>query len=206
MKDHCQEGVGHAFPVLALFRAEDPPAVGAEPVFGPAVDRGTHPVLVDTVIVPVHDVVEIVQAEAPGGVHGFVGNAGREAAFALEYEDPDLAGAGALEGQGLARRGGRSVPRGAGVELEEEGLAFHFRVAREPAAAAEAQKVVPVHAPGLGHQVFGVARALVFELHGLVEDRQGGVDQGNGVAGAQDEAIAETFFRLSDIPAHRSRK
>ena len=35
-----------------------------------------------------------------------------------------------------------------------------------------------------------------------MKTRQGGVDQGSGVAGHQDEAVAESLLGMADVPAH----
>ena len=48
------------------------PAVAAEPVRGGAGDDGADGGVVDAEVVPVDDEVEVVEAQAPGGVHGLV--------------------------------------------------------------------------------------------------------------------------------------
>ena len=54
--------------------------------------------------------------------------AGGVAAFAFDGEHFDVAGAGVLEGHRFTERGRRAVSLRAGVEFEEQRLAFHFGV------------------------------------------------------------------------------
>src|SRR5205807_341759 len=70
-----------------LLRAEHPEAVRLEPGPRLAVDNLTDRELVDAEVVPVHQVVEVVEAEAESRVLRLVRRAGRVPALTLDGED-----------------------------------------------------------------------------------------------------------------------
>src|SRR5262249_33144589 len=73
--------------VLALLRARDAPAVRLEPLLGrPVHDRRVRAV-VDTVVVPVEEIDEVVEPETPRRVLHLVVRARGVSAFALHRED-----------------------------------------------------------------------------------------------------------------------
>ena len=160
--------------------------------------------VVDPEIVPVDDHVQVVQAQGVTRVLGLVPATGGVAAFSLETEDLHALGAGVFEGHGLARADRSAVAAGAGVELHEEILLGHLRVAGQAAHVAEAQQVFPGHhtVGAATDEVLVVTGLLMHDPQGFVENRQGGVNQGNGVAGHQDEPVAEPFFGMPDVPPH----
>ena len=96
--------------------------------------------VVDAVVVPVEEIDEVVEAETPSRVLDLVVRAGRMPAFAFHREDADFARARVLERHRFAERSGRSVTGRPGVELEEESLAFHLRVAGETLVVAEERR------------------------------------------------------------------
>ena len=93
-------------------------------------------VVVNAVVVPVDEEHEVGEPQAPGGVARLVAGSRSQPAFAFHDEDSDLLATGQSECQRLTRRGRHAVARGPGVPLEEQGLALHFRVARQPLVAA----------------------------------------------------------------------
>jgi len=191
-------------PVAAVSRFDHAPAVRLEPVARRAVHHARDRVVVDPEVVPVDDVHQVVEPEAPGAVLRLVRRPGGEPSLPLEGEDADLSRPGPLEGHRLARRGRAAVPGRAGIELEEEGLPFHLRVPREPAVAAEGDEVLGVEsAPGgVGDGVARVAGPAVLDPQRLVKHREGPVDQRRGVPGNQDEPVREAFLRMPEVPAH----
>ncbi len=204
-RQRFREHARDRFPALPLLGARNPPPVRREPVHRRAVDGAADAVIVDAEIVPVHQVDQVVERETPGGVGRLVGGAGGQSAFAFEDEDLHPIGARALQGQRDARRGGAAVTRWAGVELQEQGPALHLRVSGKPPAPAEARQVFPVQRAMLGvaDMVALVAGLAVLEPHRLVQHREGAVDERDGVAGAQHEAVREATGRIADVPPHR---
>ena len=93
---------------------------------------------------------------------------------------------------------------GAGVELEEERLAFHLGVPREPAVVPQLEEVFPIERAlfSVGDEVSLVTSLLVADAQGLVVDREHRVDAGVAVTGDEDEAITEGELRPADVPAH----
>jgi hypothetical protein len=140
--------------------------------------------VVDAVVVPVEEVDEVVEAEAPSRVLHLVVRARRVAAFAFHREDPHLARARVLERHRLAERRGRAVARGSGVELEEEGLALHLRVAGETLVVAEEEQVLPDERALLGvrDEEARILRELVADAERLVVDGEHAVDERAAVA------------------------
>ncbi len=126
------------------------------------------------------------------------------AAFAFDTKDFDALGAGFLQGNGFAGTYRTAVTAGAGIEFHEEVLLGHLGVAGQAAHITEAQDVFPgQHAiVAATDQVFLVTGLLVHHAQGFVENREGRVDQGHGVAGRQHEPVAKPFFGMPDIPAH----
>ena len=166
---HRQDGLGDRPPLAAELRPEDPPAVRPEPILRGAVDDAAHRMVVDSVVVPVHDEVQVVQGQAPGRVHHLVGGAGSQAGLAFQGEDLYPVGAGALERQGQAGGGRPAVAGGTGVELQEQGLALHFGVARQAPAMPKSQQILPVERPLSGKQIVLLARLLVLDPERLIE-------------------------------------
>ncbi len=205
---HLDQGAGDVGPVAPVLRLVDMPAVGREPVVRRAVNHGRDRIVIDTEVVPVEDVGEIVEAEAVGRVLGLVSGAGGVPALALEGEHPDLPGPGALEREGLAGGRGRAVPRGAGVELDEEDLPLHLHVSREAAVAAEHQQILPgeLALGGVRHLVAAIPRFLEAHPERFVECGERGVDERRCVPGHEHEAIAEALLWMADVPAHDARR
>ncbi len=52
------------------------------------------------------------------------------------------------------------------------------------------------------HLVAGIPCLLMLDTQSLVQHRQGAVHQGDGVPGAQHEAVGEASARIPDVPAH----
>src|SRR5262245_46975985 len=77
------------------------PAVALEPGLRRARDHAGDAVVVDAAVVPVEQVGEVAEAEAPRAVLDLVVRAGRVAALALDGEDTHLARARVLERHGL---------------------------------------------------------------------------------------------------------
>ncbi len=203
---HGQQGLRHRPPLAALLSAKDAPAMGGEPVHGRAIHNPADGVVVNAKVVPVHHIVEIVQGQTPGRVHRLMDRPRRQACLPLQDKDLDLARPSPLESQGRAGCRRAAVSRRTGVELEKKRLALHFGVAGEPPTPPKAQQVLPDQGPfrRLGHGVALVARLAVPDTQRLVEYGQGAVDQGDGVARPQDEAIAEALFGMADVPAHHA--
>ena len=201
-----QQGFRHRRPVHALFRADHAPAVAAEPVGRRAGHGRADRVVVDAEVVPVDQEVEVVERQAPGRVQRLEHAAGGQPALALQEEDLDAGRARALERQRLARGGRAAVARRPGVELQEEGLARHLGVARQPAAAPEAQQILPEQGAfgSAGDRVAAVAGLRMLDPQRLVEHGQGAVDQRDRVPRAQHEAVAEALLRVADVPPHRT--
>jgi len=202
--DHLQDGLSDRTPLIALLSAKDPPTVGGEPVGGGAGNYGAQGVVVNAKVVPVHHVVEVVQGQAPGRVLGLVRTARGQAGVTLEGKDLDLTSTGSLEGKGLPSGWWRTVARGAGVEFQKEGLALHLGVAGKAFVVPELQQVFPVESPlcRVGDEVLVISCLLVFDPQGLVEHGQRGVDEGDGMAGDQYEAVAEPLLGVADVPSH----
>ena len=161
-----EKSASHTGKIAALLGAVDLEAVWLEPALRSAVDNPAGGHLVDAPIVPVDEIVEVVQAQAEGGVLRLVARPSGEAAFAFDREDLDALGAGALQGHRLTGRGGRPVAGWSGVELQKERLAFHLRMASQALVAAEAKQVSPDQLPffGLRHQVPRVLSTRVLRL------------------------------------------
>ncbi len=201
---HRQHGLRYRPPLAAELGSKDAPAVRAEPVVRPAVHDAADRVIVDPEVVPIDHQVQIVERQPPGRVHHLVRRAGRQSGLALETEDLDALGPGALEGQRQPRRRRPAVPRRPGVEFQEQRLALHLGVPRQAASVSEVEQVLPDQR-SLGrvrHGVASIACLLVLEAQGLVEHGQRGVDQRDRMAADQDETIAEALLGMADVPAH----
>jgi hypothetical protein len=161
---------------------------------------------VDPEIIPVEDHVQVVQAQTIARILGLVPAAGGVAAFAFEPEDLHAFGAGVLESHGLTCADRSAVAAGSGVELHEEVLLGHLYMARKAVDVAEAQQVFPsqhaLSAPA--DEILVVTGLLMHDTQGFVEYAQGGVNQGCGVSGHQDEPVAELLFGMADVPPHGS--
>ncbi len=84
--------------------------------------------IVYTVIVPIHHVVQIIQTQSPCRVHRFVDGTGSQSRFTLKDHHLDALGTGAFERQRHTGRRRAAVSRRAGVGLEKQCLAFHLGV------------------------------------------------------------------------------
>ncbi len=200
-----QHGPGDGPPLHAVLGAGHAPAIGFEPVDRSAVDHGRSGPFVDAEVVPVDQEDQVGEAQPPGRVLRLVSRARRQTALAFEDEDFDLVGAGQLESQRLAGRERHAVAGRPGVGLEEERPAGHLGVAGQPAAVPQPEQMLP----GEGEPaVFGEAEARIAGPLGpgpqpFVQDGERGVDQWHGVAGGEDESVAEPKPRPPDVPAHR---
>ena len=203
-----QDRPGDRPPLHAVLGAGDPPAVGREPVRRRARHHARGWPRVDAEVVPVDHEDQVVQAQAPRGVLGLVGRTRGEPALALEDEDLHLAGAGQLQGERLARGWRHAVPGGAGVELQEERLALHLGVPGQAAAPTEAEQPFPGQRPlaVVGKGELGRPGALVPGPDGLVEHREGGVDERHRMAGREHETVTEPSPRPQHVPAHGARQ
>ena len=189
--------------VVAVLGAGDTPAIGLEPVLRLAVAHGRVGEGVDAVVVPVEEVDQVVETEAPGAVLHLVVRAGRVAALTLHGEDP-RGRARVLERHGLAEGRRGAVARGPGVGLEEEGLALHLRVAGQVPVVAQVQEVLPHELALLGvrNRVAFVPRAGVADAQGFVVDGQQCVDRGVAVPGHQHEPVAAGQLGPAHVEAH----
>src|SRR5262249_53540995 len=158
--------------LAALLGPEDAEAVRLEPARRRAVDDLADRELVDAVVVPVDQVVEIVEPESEGAVLRLVGRAGGVAALAPHPPDAHAGRAGWCERRALAGRGGGAVAGRAGVEFQEKGLALHLGVTGQPLVAAEAEQVLPdeLAVVGVRHLVALVAGPLELGPQGGVVD------------------------------------
>ena len=93
---------------------------------------------------------------------------------------------------------------GTGIELQEQGLAAHFRMAGQAPTTTQIEQVFPYQRPPLEilNQVPGTIGLLVLDAQDLVVHRQQGVDQGNGVPRYQDETVGEALAGIANVPAH----
>ncbi len=124
----AQQHAGDIRPLAALLCADHPPAVRAEPVDRRAVYHLADRLVVDAEVVPVDQEVQVVQPQPPGGVHHLVVHPGGQPGFAFHGKDLHALRSGALERHRLAGCRRAAVSGGTGVELEEQGLAFHLGV------------------------------------------------------------------------------
>jgi hypothetical protein len=159
------------------------------------------------VVVPVEEVHRLSRPRPVGGVLDLVVRAGGVAALALHREDLAPPGAGVLERHRLAERGRRAVARRSGVELEEERLALHLRVAGEVAVVAQVEQVFPVQRALLRvrHQIRG-SPVCVAQPQGLVVDRQHRVHDRAAVPRDEHEAVPKAALGPADVPAHRAER
>ena len=190
----------------AVLGAVDAEAVGLEPGRRSAIDDIADADGIDAEVIPVDQVMQVVETEAPRRVLGFVRGARRQPALAIDGEDLDALRARPLEGHRLADRCGRAVPGRAGVEFEEEGLTLHLGVAREAAVPPEAEQIIPHQLPPLGlrHRIFFVAGAFVLGAQCGVVRRERRVDERDGMPRDEHVAVAEPFFRMANVPAHKA--
>ena len=84
---------------------------------------------VDSVVVPIQEYIEVVQAKAVGGILGFMPATGGVTAFTFETEDFHAICFGVFQGHGFTGADRGAVATGAGVELDEEVLLSHLDVA-----------------------------------------------------------------------------
>ena len=133
---------------------------------------------------------------------------GRQAALALGDEDADIAGAGRPQGQRFARRKRHAVSGRSRVGLEEERPAGHLRMAGQPAAAPQGEEILPRQgeAAVLREAEAGLGGPILAGSQTLVQDGESCVDERHGMAGGQDESVAEAQPRPADVPAHGSGK
>ena len=201
--DHLEQGSGQLPEVVAVLGPGHAPAIGLEPVLRLAVAHGRVGEGVDAVVVPVEEVDQVVEAEAPGAVLHLVVRAGRVAALALHGEDP-RGRARVLERHGLAESRRGAVARGPGVGLEEEGLALHLRVAGQVSVVAQVQEVLPHELAlfGVRNRVARVPRAGVTDAQGFVVDGQQRVDRRVAVSGHQHEPVAAGQLGPAHVEAH----
>ncbi len=192
-------------PCHALGSAGRTPPVRREPIRRrPVDDRGGRP-LVDAEVVPVDEEDQVGQAQPPGRVLRLVGGAGRQPAFALDYEHLDLIRARQLEGQGFARGKRHAVAGRTRVRLQKESPAGHLGVAGQPAPVPQAQEMLPRQGETavFGERITGIAGPLGAGAKALVQNGESGVDERHDVTGGEHEAIAEAKPRAADVPAHR---
>ncbi len=195
---------GDRSPLHAVLGAGHPPAVGREPVHRRAGHHAGGRPRVDAEVVPVDQEDQVVQAEPPRGVLGLVRRAGREPPLALEHEDLHLARSGQAERQRLPGGGRHTVPRGPGVELQEQRPAFHLGVAGQPAVPAQPQQPLPGQRPAavIGERKIRRPGQRVPGPYRLVQHRQRGIHQRHRVTRGQHEAVAEPVPWPQQVPAH----
>ena len=92
------------------------------------------------------------------------------------------------------------------LNLRKRVLPGHLRVPRETAAMAERDEVLGDQrpAPVVGEGEGRIRVAACAEPERLVERREGCVDDRDGVAGREHEAVAEGQPRTAEVPAHRA--
>jgi hypothetical protein len=199
-----EHGFGDGCEVLTVFSAGDAPAIRLEPIGRRALYDGGVGELVDPVVIPVHEIDEVLEPEAPSGVlHLMVCPCGVPA-FALHGEDLHVACASVLQGDRFTEGGRSAVPGGASVELKEEGLPLHLSVTREATIVSESEEVLERELPlvSVGDEIFLIAGLLIAKAERLVVDGEHRVDRRIAVSGNEDEAISEGELWAPNVPAH----
>ena len=200
-----EHGPRHRAPLAALGRAAHPPSIGAEPGRRRARHHRGGGEVVDAEVVPVEEEHEVGEAETPRCVSGFVARARGEAALSLDDEDADVTGAGSFQRERLTCRRRHPVARRPGVELQEQRLPRHLRVARQAVAMTQLEQLLVRERPsptvGKGEGRIGVASGT--DPQRLVERGECRVDERDRVPRGQHEAVGERQPGAADVPPHR---